>query len=54
MQSFSAADIPEDWRALLGDYFESPEWQELQINLRSELNQGADQIRRESQNSSKH
>ena len=49
MQSFSAADIPEDWRALLGDYFESPEWQELQINLRSELNQGADQIRPESQ-----
>lgn len=50
MQSFSAADIPEDWRALLGDYFESPEWQELQTNLRSELNQGADQIRPEPQN----
>lgn len=38
MHSFSAADIPEDWRALLGDYFESPEWQQLQTNLRTELN----------------
>ena len=44
MHSFSAADIPEDWRALLGDYFESPEWQKLQTNLRSELNQSAGQI----------
>ncbi len=50
MQSFSAADIPEDWRALLGDYFESPEWQELQTNLRSELNQGVDQVRPEPRN----
>ncbi len=38
MHSFSAADIPEDWRALLGDYFESPEWQTLQANLRTALN----------------
>jgi len=38
MHSFSAADIPEDWRALLGDYFESPEWQTLQTNLRAEIN----------------
>ena len=38
MHSFSAADIPEDWRALLGDYFESQAWQELQTNLRVELN----------------
>ncbi|MBU3621303.1 uracil-DNA glycosylase [Polynucleobacter sp. CS-Odin-A6] len=50
MPLFSAADIPEDWRALLGDYFESPEWQALQTNLRSELNQNADQIRPEPQN----
>lgn len=50
MPSFSAADIPEDWRALLGDYFESREWQELQTNLRFELNQGAEQIRPEPQN----
>jgi uracil-DNA glycosylase len=50
MPSFSAADIPEDWRALLGDYFESPEWQELQTNLRSELNQNEEQIRPEPKN----
>jgi uracil-DNA glycosylase len=50
MQAFSAANIPEDWRALLGDYFESKEWQELQTNLGAELNQGADQIRPEPQN----
>ena len=50
MHSFSAADIPEDWRALLGDYFESKEWQELQTKLRAELNQGADQVRPEPHN----
>jgi uracil-DNA glycosylase len=38
MHSFSAADIPEDWRAVLGDYFETLEWQTLQTNLRAELN----------------
>jgi len=50
MHSFSAADIPEDWRALLGDYFESPEWQTLQANLRRELSQGAERIRPEQHN----
>jgi uracil-DNA glycosylase len=50
MHSFSAADIPEDWRALLGDYLESPEWQALQANLRAELNKSAVQIRPEPQN----
>ena len=44
MHSFSAADIPEDWRALLGDYFESPEWQILQTNLRAELNKEVGKI----------
>lgn len=44
MHSFSAADIPEDWRTLLGDYFESIEWQTLQTNLRSELNKDAEKI----------
>jgi uracil-DNA glycosylase len=50
MHSFSAADIPEDWRALLGDYFESPEWQILQTNLRAEINKEVDKIRPEPQN----
>jgi uracil-DNA glycosylase len=44
MHSFSAADIPEDWRVLLGDYFESPEWQTLQANLRAELNKEVEKI----------
>lgn len=44
MHSFSVADIPEDWRVLLGDYFESREWQELQTNLHSELIQNAEQV----------
>lgn len=50
MHSFSAADIPEDWRALLGDYFESLEWQTLQTNLRTELNKEGGKICPESQN----
>jgi uracil-DNA glycosylase len=44
MHSFSAADIPQDWRDLLGDYFESPEWQALQTNLRTALNQVAEKV----------
>jgi len=44
MHSFSAADIPEDWRTLLGDYFESPEWQTLQTNLRAEINKELEEI----------
>jgi uracil-DNA glycosylase len=50
MHSFSASDIPEDWRDLLGDYFESPEWQALQTNLRTELNQVAEKVCPEPQN----
>jgi uracil-DNA glycosylase len=50
MHSFSAADIPEDWRTLLGDYFESPEWQTLQTNLKAEIDKGIDKICPEPQN----
>ena len=50
MYSFSAADIPEDWRTLLGEYFESPEWQTLQTNLRSELSKDPAKICPEPQN----
>jgi len=50
MHSFSAADIPEDWRPLLGDYFESPEWQTLQTNLRSKLDKGIEKVCPEPQN----
>jgi uracil-DNA glycosylase len=50
MHSFSISDIPEDWRDLLGDYCESPEWQALQTNLRAELNQAAEKVCPEPQN----
>ena len=50
MHSFSVADIPEDWRDLLGDFFESPEWQKLQTNLRTEINLGAERVCPEPQN----
>lgn len=50
MYSFSAADIPEDWRVLLGDYFESSEWQTLQTNLRAELSKDPAKICPEPQN----
>ena len=50
MHSFSAADIPKDWRALLGDYFESPEWQTLQTNLKAEIDQDIEKICPEPQN----
>jgi uracil-DNA glycosylase len=50
MHSFSAADIPEDWRALLGDYFESPEWQTLQTNIRAEINKDTEKVCPQPQN----
>jgi len=50
MYSFSAADIPEGWRALLGDYFDSAEWQALQTNLRTELEKDGVKICPEPQN----
>jgi uracil-DNA glycosylase len=37
MHSFSEADIPQDWRELLGDYFESREWVALKDNLQALL-----------------
>ena len=37
MHSFSKSDIPEDWRTLLGDYFDSSDWKRLELNLQSVL-----------------
>jgi uracil-DNA glycosylase len=37
MALLSAEHIPEDWRALLGNYFETPEWGLLKINLEAEF-----------------
>ncbi len=47
---FSKDDIPNDWRELLGDYFESTEWQFLKKNLQSALELDADSVRPEPQN----
>lgn len=44
MQPFSIVDIPQDWRALLGDYFESAQWQILQKNLEAQISQNAELI----------
>lgn len=33
MHAFSKDDIPADWRALLGDYFETSDWKKLEKNL---------------------
>jgi uracil-DNA glycosylase len=37
MPSFSEVDIPQDWRELLGDYFQSSEWATLKNNLQAIL-----------------
>jgi uracil-DNA glycosylase len=47
MHSFSEADIPQDWRELLGDYFESREWAVLKNNLQALLAQEPHLIRPE-------
>ncbi|QWD87141.1 uracil-DNA glycosylase [Polynucleobacter paludilacus] len=46
----SPEDIPKDWRALLGDYFSSPEWFDLQARLQSELEAHPELIRPEAKN----
>ena len=37
MSSFSKDDIPQDWRKLLGDYFASPAWGNLEKNIQAVL-----------------
>jgi uracil-DNA glycosylase len=37
MPAFSKEDIPKDWRDLLGDYFESSAWKNLEANLQAAL-----------------
>jgi uracil-DNA glycosylase len=37
MPAFSKEDIPKDWRDLLGDYFESSAWKNLEGNLQAAL-----------------
>lgn len=47
---FSKDDIPSDWRALLGNYFESADWLSLEKNLQTVLNSDPDAVRPEPQN----
>jgi len=47
---FSKDDIPSDWRALLGNYFESADWQSLEKNLQTVLNSDPGAVRPEPQN----
>lgn len=47
---FSKDDIPSDWRALLGNYFESADWQSLEKNLQAVLNSDPGAVRPEPQN----
>ena len=47
---FSKDDIPNDWRELLGDYFESNDWQLLKKNLQAVLDLDPSIVRPEPQN----
>lgn len=47
---FSKDDIPSDWRALLGNYFESPDWYLLEENLLAILNSHPETVRPEPHN----
>ena len=47
---FSKDDIPSDWRALLGNYFESADWLSLEKNLQAVLNSDPNAVRPEPQN----
>lgn len=50
MHLFSQEDIPQDWRTLLGNYFETPEWESLKANLQNELALNPNLIRPDSSN----
>ena len=46
---FSKDDIPNDWQELLGDYFESADWQSLEQNLQAVLDLDSSTVRPEPQ-----
>ncbi|QWE08788.1 uracil-DNA glycosylase [Polynucleobacter ibericus] len=47
---FSKDDIPNDWQELLGDYFNSTDWQSLEKNLQSVLDLDPNTVRPEPRN----
>ena len=50
MSSFSKEAIPQDWRKLLGDYFDTADWKVLEKNIQNELNTSLQVIRPEPKN----
>ena len=50
MDEFTADAIPPDWRALLGDYFDTAQWHSLQSQLQAELQLHSHLIRPDPQN----
>jgi uracil-DNA glycosylase len=50
MFAFSRELIPQDWRHLLCDYFDTPDWKVLKENIQNELNANPEIIRPEPQN----
>ena len=50
MSVFSKEAIPQDWRELLGDYFDTPDWKVLEHNIQNELNTNPEIIRPEPRN----
>jgi uracil-DNA glycosylase len=50
MQSFSKEDIPADWRKLLGDYFESRAWHQLESNIKTVIDKDGNHVRPEPHN----
>lgn len=47
MPAFCKDDVPADWRNLLGDYFDSSAWQDLERNLQIALDGDPNHIRPE-------
>ena len=47
MPAFCKDDVPADWRNLLGDYFDSSAWQDLERNLQIALDSDPNHIRPE-------
>ena len=50
MSPFSKEAIPQDWRKLLGDYFDTADWKVLEKNIQNELNTSLEMIRPEPKN----
>jgi uracil-DNA glycosylase len=50
MPAFSKEDIPKDWRDVLGNYFDSSDWENLESNLQTVLDLDPKMILPESNN----